>query len=161
MSSSTSLAIDRALTFLEAVAMVIAIYFILFDEVKHRPALGSPILVFLGILLIAVGQLWTIVLLQARFPPQRTGKSEKLFRLGLTGDRRTNEYFSQLTTAQKLTLLTLAALGFVSAATASSSMQVLSASSQQFFVSILALFLLSHFAVILNEKRVRQRGLIR
>jgi hypothetical protein len=135
-------------------------YFILFDEVMHHPALGSPILVFVGMVLIAVGQLWTVLLLQVRFPPRRTGKSEALFRLGLTGDRRTSEYFSQLTTAQKLTLLSLAALGFASAATAYSSMQTVGASSQRFFVSIMAVFLLSHYAVMLNEKRVRQRGLL-
>ena len=116
MSSSASLAIDRALIRLEAAAIAVAMYFILFDEVMHHPALGLPILAFVGMVLIALGQLWTVLLLQVRFPSRRTGKSEALFRLGLTGDRRTSEYFSQLTTAQKLTLLSLAALGFASAA---------------------------------------------
>jgi hypothetical protein len=156
LSSSASLVIDRILMRSEAVAISIAIYFILFDELTHRPALGSPILVVLGILLIAVGQVWTIVLLHARFPPRRTGKSETLFRLGLVADDRRGEYFLQLTAPQKLTLLALTALGFASVATASSSMDTVSASSQRFFVSIMALFLLEQFAVILNEKGMRK-----
>ena len=65
-TSQQSLYIDRAIAYLAGLAALVALTIALFDIVAGRPVDGIAVLLLVGIPLLALGQVWAILIMRVR-----------------------------------------------------------------------------------------------